>query len=83
MAPVTTKDIDDMLTKTTKRWEYEITDAAKRWRAWGDDSVIKEFIRQVAFNHLKRQLDRGELETEYLRVDVVFALMEAMVNCIH
>ncbi|KAG5646131.1 hypothetical protein DXG03_004370 [Asterophora parasitica] len=97
---VTVQDIEDMLTATTKRWEYEsalyclrivevlttfvivfrITDAAKRWRAWGSDAVIKDFVRQVAFNHLMRQLNNGELEPEYLRVDTVYALMEAMVN---
>jgi len=80
MPPVTTQDIEDTLAVTTKRWEFEITDAAKRWRAWGNDSVIKDFVRQVAFNHLKRQLERGELEPEYLRVDVVYALMEAMLD---
>ncbi|KAG6917517.1 hypothetical protein DXG01_002264 [Tephrocybe rancida] len=57
---------------------HRITDAARRWRAWGNDNVVKDFVRQVALNQLKRQLDRNELEAQYLRVDVVYALMEAM-----
>ncbi|KAG6833368.1 hypothetical protein H0H87_007985 [Tephrocybe sp. NHM501043] len=80
MAPVTVEDIEETLKETVQRWDYEITDAARRWRAWGTDSVVKDFVRQMAFNHLKRQLDNNELQAEYLRVDVVYALMEAMLN---
>ncbi|KAG6819339.1 hypothetical protein H0H93_012784 [Arthromyces matolae] len=79
MAPITIQDIEETLTATTKRWEYEITDAARRWKALGSDNVVKDFVRQVAFSHLRRQLDNDELDAEFLKVDVVYALMEAMV----
>jgi hypothetical protein len=55
------------------------TEAAVAWRAWGDDVTIKNFVRQYAFDILKRQWADGELEIEYLRVDAVCALVEAMV----
>ena len=80
MAPVTLQDIERSLNTTIKRWEYplEHTEAAVAWRAWGDDVTIKNFVRQYAFDILKRQWADGELEIEYLRVDAVCALVEAM-----
>ncbi|RDB26028.1 hypothetical protein Hypma_006918 [Hypsizygus marmoreus] len=80
MSHITIQDIEDSLDETIQRWGYEITEAAKRWRALGRDRVIKDFLRQIALNSLRRQWNDGILEPEYLRVDAVCALMEAMLS---
>lgn len=80
MASLSIRDLEGSLDAAINRWEnsFELTEAAKLWRSLGNDTVLKGFVRQHALNILEGRLMQRNLEVQWLKVDAVCALLEAM-----